>query len=320
MNLRLIDFPEPATLDDYELAIQHVIRLLNKQTGLIAVLQFGNVSAPGISDIDLLAVFQNHASCQINPLEILNERYRKLFTHNVDAITENHLNDFFTFTLLDRFRIIAGDLKWKQKLPEGDDLKMLKRQIAAEYLVANYIDLAMQHAYRVIRVRNLLQHLKGLKSDFEYIDIKNPLLDACIDELIDWRNNWFNNAQPSNKQLSQWFCNFYLNFKEFTEQFISDHPLYLPANSRIKLSSRIQWRPSDHLSAVRTGIRLPSRWIRNKVFYKRNQRLNSWKLFIPSVSHTRHELLRTRYAFFESLHASNKVSFPYFHTFSTGIT
>ncbi|MBI4682548.1 MAG: hypothetical protein HY757_05530 [Nitrospirae bacterium] len=56
---RLINIPERYGLSDYDKAVESFIEHYRKHQDIIAIYQFGNVSAPGISDLDFIVVLRD---------------------------------------------------------------------------------------------------------------------------------------------------------------------------------------------------------------------------------------------------------------------
>src|SRR5262245_31266401 len=98
MRLKFIDVPQPADRQDYEDAIETISGNLVKTGSVRCVIRFGNITTPGISDIDLMAVFKDDSFCPDDPLNALPYKQRKLFTHNVDAVPEKYFYDLVKYS------------------------------------------------------------------------------------------------------------------------------------------------------------------------------------------------------------------------------
>lgn len=98
---RYIERPDIADADWYEEALEIISSYLIQQPGVKAVYRFGNITIPGISDLDILVVFDKSATCQLNGFELLSERHHRLFTHGIMAIREDQFYANMKYTDLE---------------------------------------------------------------------------------------------------------------------------------------------------------------------------------------------------------------------------
>ena len=109
MPFRLINRPEAIPREDYQAAADFIVSQSGSIPGLKSIYRFGNITAPGISDLDLLFVFEDQASCQLNGFENLPLKFRKVFTHGIMALSESHFNKNHRLTLWSQHQLIAGE-------------------------------------------------------------------------------------------------------------------------------------------------------------------------------------------------------------------
>ena len=155
MSFTFINNPSPAKREEYDSAVNAVVQQLQNAEGLLAIYRFGNISSPGISDIDLLAVFENDVRCEMSGFEQMPPHLQKLFTHGVMALSKKHFRGRKQYTLWTDDHLVWGNaIDTSQTLsPSGEEITILKRQIAIEYLLINYIDLMIQSRYKIINIR-----------------------------------------------------------------------------------------------------------------------------------------------------------------------
>src|SRR3989338_4883934 len=55
------DYPRKKSIDDYEEVYEKIRSICARNPGVLSVYTFGQVSVPGISDIDLIFVLKDHA-------------------------------------------------------------------------------------------------------------------------------------------------------------------------------------------------------------------------------------------------------------------
>ncbi len=320
MNLKFIDAPQPAAKQDYEDAVDFISGNLKKSKNIISIIRFGNFTTPGISDIDLMVVFKNNSFCNEQPFLDLPVQQRRLFTHGVDSITENHFINLYKFSLLPNMKVIYGNKELPDPYRHSHvELTALRKQIALEYLFTNYVNLTIQLNYKTIKIRSLLQHLKGLHYDFEFLNTKPPVLYEMVAELRQWIKDWFTPKQPDNKKLAQFIETFYIHYKEFLHELFQSFPIYSGNKNAFRFSKNIQINPSSSLQHKRKGIVLPPSVFFGKKYYKLNNKLNKWTFFFPAYFLTGEKILEQRYLFFKEYKAYSKLHFPFFHSLTTGI-
>ena len=56
--MRIVDIPQKFDEDAYHIAMDRQVQALSKVEGVKSIYQIGGLSTPGISDIDLVVVFE----------------------------------------------------------------------------------------------------------------------------------------------------------------------------------------------------------------------------------------------------------------------
>jgi hypothetical protein len=228
MALRLIDLPQVRQLEEYTNCVDFVVDKINKEKGVLAIYQFGNVTTPGISDIDMLVVFSDDVRCDLDPFESFPPHFNGLFTHGIDAMSESFFRLTDHFALWQNMILMSGtQLMTVPPLMNKSDLQLLKTQTALEYLVTNYIDLIMQWTYGIFKLRAFLQHAKGLIYDLELLDIQEGVLHDKVIELRSWIKNW-HESPPSAEAMIGWLKKFKMVFSDSFQKIFSDKKLFVP--------------------------------------------------------------------------------------------
>ena len=88
--MRVIDYPRRVTIVDYENAISRMVGQLVSMPGVTTVYQIGGVSNPGISDIDLVVVFEDGQRVSSDPCRGLNKSDSYLFAHGLFGINRGN--------------------------------------------------------------------------------------------------------------------------------------------------------------------------------------------------------------------------------------
>lgn len=269
--------------------------------GVKSIFQVGGISDYGISDIDMLVIFENDINFNRNPLQSENKPVnRYLFTHRLFGTTENRVNELENFTRFGKYKILHGHAyTFATNLPEKES-EILGKQIALEYMVKAFVSLHLALAIRQVKVRNLLLHVKALKLDLELLGIGDGLLYELVNEFISMRKKWFEKT-PDTKLLQTKILQFYHAFRNLMVNLLQQFPFYLPGRSHIKISRNIElkndiaFRPSD--------IRIPSFFQKIIPQGKRESVLNrlyTFRFRLPLVSHNVPDIVQLRYDYINS--------------------
>lgn len=316
MTFFFTDIPRRVAREDYAKANELLIGHLRRLPGLISIIGFGTVSSPGISDIDLLAIFEDGHSATFNARDVLPDRYGYLVTHNIAAMSRSHYLESPRFTAWHRQESLWGDniaatynYTWS---PE--EKQALRIQTAVEFLITNYVDMTTQHTYGIIKLRSMLQHLKALKFDLEFLGIDaGPVYDK-VNELRGWIDRWFELA-PDKRSLGSWLSGFFADYERFTEAALREHPLYLPPRPVYQLSANTRLLPGPAVSRSHTGVVLPSTFgALGRRFFNLQHRLNRFVFTAPIVHSHPVPLIEERYRFFQRVRDYHRLHLGQFIT------
>jgi hypothetical protein len=306
----------------YEEATQWLVAKISVIPGVKSFYRFGNITIPGISDLDLLIVFENDEECFFTGFEGMPDKYQPLFTHGIMAVSEDHFFKNLHFTLWSDHVLLYGiDLESQKKdIKTTDELAALKIQTAIEFLVANYIDLKIQLTYRTINIRSFLQHMKGIIYDLEYLNITSgPVLNLLM-ELRHVAQNWFVQT-PSIKALDIWVNNFDKVYETFCDEIFRKYPMYLPEMNRYQISRNARIEPAERLSFVHQGLVLPSVFsIFGKKMIRLQNRFNNFHFGLPITTFAPSPIISQRFEFLKEMKTYNRKYLPGFMTLTTSIT
>jgi len=320
-TLRLIDLPQVATVTDYDRAVREITERVVAHPRFVALYQIGHVSTPGISDLDLIVVFADDATCTENLRSGLAAKSRYLFAHDLWASSAADFNEALRFALFHNYRLVAGRECIAERAPiSDDDLKVLRRQIALEYLLRIFISLTVERTYGLLKVRNLLLHAKALLFDCEYLSIKNgPLIDA-IQKMLTWRNSWFS-AMPTGSVLSDAAATLHSAIEQTLAAALQSGPLFLPVRDTYQLSRAIELRQGTRLVCDHKGIVFPN-WLMAFLpkVAKLQNRFNRFTFFLPIETQSLPPIIREKFQFEASHRERNRLAFPSFMPLSNGIS
>ena len=323
MSFTFINPPFSATRSEYDQAIAAVVQQLQSAEGLLAIYRFGNITSPGISDIDLLAVFENETRCEMSGFEKLPTHLRKLFTHGVMALSKKHFLERNQFTIWSEDHLVWGNTikSDSDELPSQDELIILKRQIAIEYLLINYIDLRIQTRYQILNLRSSLQHFKGVVYDLDFLSIGDHPLRENLLIIKKWYAEWFTNP-PSKKEIEKWMANYTDLLIPFLNAVLKQEPLYLPEKNIYQLAKNITLSRGNDLCVEHNGFLFPSviAALLEKKYVKFLNKINSFH-FEAAITHTTdHPVLINRMAYLKEMVQYNAAYLPNFMPISTMIS
>ena len=314
MGMRFINYPHYMSFGDYEHTIKRMVTRLCEEEGVVSIYQIGNVGAPGISDIDLLVIFENDAVSTLDPLNGLSKEERYLFTHSLFGISRSHFYEVQPYTFLHNYNLLWGEALevGRNTLPD-EDASRLKRHIALEFLLASYFSRSVETVYGVVSVRNLLLSTHALRYDMEFLNVTTGTLYDLIVELIEWRTTWFEKTVGS-AQLHTWYEAFYAELSLFLETHFKEEPFFLPAWTHSRYARHISLEGTDQLGFIHQGM-VPPRLLGSfgKKYVRFLNRFNQFRFGIPLTNQADHDVLD---GFFTSLRDVNQYNAKKLRKFS----
>jgi predicted nucleotidyltransferase len=320
-HYRIINRPIAASLEDYQQVFDIIYNELHKSNTIKCIGTFGNINKPGISDIDIIVIFKSGTSYNKNLLSLLPEKLKHLFTHGVMALNEDHYYQNSKYTLWDNFKLFSGELPSKQNNDiDTSSIQAIKSQTALEFMISNYIDLKIQKSYGIIKLRDLLQHTKGLKYDLIYLNIKESKLTNYIDDVQSWISNWFYQI-PNDLEIKRWFNQFESDYEEILNNILLNHKLYLPKMNTYNYSKNNKFQYGEKLNFYRSGILMPnfSSLLPDKKYIRLQNRLNKFTFEFPFETENTPQILKERIRFFSEMKEYNNVNYPKFASLITGL-
>lgn len=316
----LTDFPRFFPVSVYDLAIKRMVGKLQKQNGVVSIFQIGSINSPGISDIDMLVVFEDATECNLNPLEDLSKIERYLFSHSLYGTSEAHFQEVQRYTFFHNYNLL-----WGNQLPVGrsdlscEEIRTLKAQIALEYLLQMYISITIRLTYGIFRIVGLLRHVNALRYDLQFLNVSSGKLFDLIETLISWRDNWFKN-KPTTQMLKIWIDDFYKELSEFLREILNATKFYLPRWANLRIARNIMLVPSEHFGYVHKGIILPCflGWLGRK-YFNIQHRFNGFKFHVPITSQAIPGITEERLEFLKQMKDKNSIELPHFMSTTTSL-
>jgi hypothetical protein len=283
MKFHFNDYPYYVPEKTYEIAIQDMTQKLMRQEEIVSIFQMGSILHPGISDIDMLVVFQKNGEFQyLNPLNGLTKTERYLFLHPLLGVSRTDFMEAQQFTFYRNWHLLYGE----KLIVEGNDLpaediKCIQIQTALEYLLWNYISLTIKIKYGVFSVRAMLLNMKAMVYDLHLLGVSSGKLYQLLQTLIAWRNNWFN-IPPNIKHLSDWILECHQELHLFLMSSLEIEKFYIPPWGTLQITKNATLVPSSHFYCTHRGIILPVVFeCLGKKYLKIQRHLNHFFFYLP---------------------------------------
>ena len=312
-RIELYDRPGYVKAAEYERCVMQFTREMAKQAGVVAIYQLGGVGAPGISDLDMLLVFADGVPCAVDPLRHLDDVGRYVFTHGVFAVARRHFEETRALTLVHGYRLWFGtELRTRRESEPDAEPAELRRQVAVEYLLANYLARNVEAVYGLVSVRGLLLWGHALRYDLALLGIDRGRLAELVEELIDWRGHWFEKPVPA-ASIVRWFHAAVAALHATLSELLDVQRLALPIGTPFAYARHIRLRPSHRLAVHHRGVRLPLHpdFMRRRSF-RLQHRLNRFVFDVPWEVPRSGSLPARRFDRLQSMARERRMLYPRF--------
>lgn len=318
--MKLTAFPRPMPIERYEPAIARMVERLCAQDGVRAVYQVGGIRSPGISDVDLLVVFADDANCRFNPLHGLDADESYLFPHAQFGLTERHFRRASRYGFFHDYQLRAGGPIASLDAPlTGDEARLVRQQSGLEYLVKMFINISIERAYGIVRIRNLLLMARALLYDLEDLGVKSGPVVDLVQQVIDWRTRWFV-SRPSDADLERWFEAFAAELGVLIRSLCPPHSLCVPADASLRISANVEIVAGAPVRVEHRGIVLPSALgDLGRKYFNIQHRFNRFTAYVPLERAAIPPILRARHALVAEMTAHNRQHLPHFMPVSTAL-
>jgi hypothetical protein len=203
---QLTDHPTMIPASEYGEAVEELAQRAKNTEGFLSLYSIGGVSAPGISDLDVVLVLEDGFSVRedLRPTTAVG---RQLFIHSLYGTSRSLFLEAQSYTCYAPYRLKCGQdlLAGHPALALDTDIR---RQIAREYLLRLTIGLKLQHLQRMLRVRSILLNANGIGSDLEVLTPGNTPALQLLGELQVLRRSWFEKQTPPESAFVDWFGRF----------------------------------------------------------------------------------------------------------------
>lgn len=304
---RYINIPKYLGRYEYFNALDKIINLHKIQDNVTSIYQIGSIATPGISDIDILIILKDGRIFDFNPKSEFTSTETYLLGHNLLGISKSHFEKISNYIFWHNIKHLWGEEigQEKSRLNEKES-NAIKKQIALEFLLKNYMDLSVQLKYGIINLRTTLQQIKALRYDFEFIDLSSGKLYEMVNQINLRIKNWFENPIELST-FNDWLDEFYDELTKALNNFLQNKSLYIPDWGNFKYSRNIILSRGDSLGYEFSGISFPKFLLGiNKRTFNLNTRLNSFLFCFPFTNIADDKILEKRFEFYKEIKRYSK--------------
>lgn len=322
-KLTFIDYPKFVPRAEYDKAIDKMVEKLKRIPGIVSLYQIGSINDPGISDIDLVAVFEDKISCNIDPRDNLSRIEKYLFIHNLFGLSSPYFNKSQKYSLFHGYNLLYGrDLRNNKMSISAEEKKILQQQIALEYLIKMYQTLSIQITYKIIKLRSILLEVKALQYDLEFLNIKDEKLVELINEFINMRTKWFSEKYDE-KFLENIIFDLYKELENFLRnKLISENEGFFFEIAQEYYSSRnVSFIIRRNFGFEHSGFTLPRFPVKlfGARYFNLNSRFNKFIFFLPIINVNMKKILKKKLVFERKSSEYNLKYFSFFSPLKTSL-
>lgn len=318
-----IDYPKFIPLEEYDNAIDMMVQKMKNIPGVISICQVGGINDPGISDIDLVVIFEKSSKLFQDPRSGLNKKMKYLFSHNLFGMPLDLFDRSKEFSFFTNFKNIWGKkLEFPSSLFSKDAL-LLKNQIAIEYIIKFFVTLTVQLTYGIVKLRPLLLETKALELDLEILNKKKSKLSTHVKSVHIIRKNWFGtNSNP--EFLKEWLLSLYAELELLIKDLFENmgYKYYLEKGDRFLSSKNVVMRRGKSIGFHHKGTVLPGgifAKLGKKRYFNLNNRFNNFEFFLPLADMRGSNVFEERAELNSLCLEYNRVNIPYFSPLISGV-
>lgn len=246
------DLPRFVAPEVYEQTVADIAAALRSNHDLVSLYRIGSVASPGISDIDMVAVFRDGAGNGHDARRGIGETGRYLFVHSLYGASQSDFLRAQPYSFFSPYQLVFGKELLQGNVTAADPLVRL--QVAFEYLSKLFINYALQDAYGLLRIRSLLLHGKGAAIDLGYLSPNDHEWKYWIDPVMEWRKQWFTKP-PSASEMTVWLKGFLRFLENFLHGQLARNHFYLPADKEFRLGRNLIVKRGERYTCTARGIR-----------------------------------------------------------------
>ncbi|RCT55354.1 hypothetical protein [Winogradskyella sp. KYW1333] len=318
MGLKFIDFPTFIEADKYDILKAKIVSDLKSKDVIKSIYQMGSVREPGISDLDIICVFKNGSSLDLDYRSTLSENEKAILTHGLFGIEKRFFAQSMNYGLVSNLNLLHGEnLNYQNQDSQIDHA--IKIQIAFEYLVKMFISLDVQVTLGIIKLRSFLLEARAIFFDLELLGVKEGKLYDCVETVIAYRKAWFEKDFDVST-LSELILLFHKELGDFLKSECNAKNFYLPVPD-VKLPLNYRILMAQKFYVKHKGIVLPNLLsFLGRKYINLQTRFNTFTYHIPFDLPKNDSAVEMRFKFYENLVKVNTSSYRHFIPLTTSLS
>jgi hypothetical protein len=179
-------------------------------------------------------------------------------------------------------RLYGTTWSWQEGSRDPAVAMALKEQSAMEFLVKNLLDVYVQFEYRVVKVRALLQHVKGLHLDLSLLQIMDSSLNTLTDRTLALIDDWFQvrDVEPCVVEL---ITELLPALRDAVDETMRRLHLYSPSEGPLYVAGNMIIDSGSSVALRHRGVRIPPLpgLVEGRRHFNAQHRVNRFRLGIP---------------------------------------
>ncbi|MBT6052777.1 MAG: hypothetical protein HOG49_38750 [Candidatus Scalindua sp.] len=182
--------------DDYNRVINDYIDAVTSNPAVNAIYKMGNISDPGISDLDLIVVVKDcRDSKNIHKLSINNsvksDLFNKVFLHDIFLCDTSVIREIRYTSLCDNLELLFGD---EQKIMDVGEKELgpLSLQIIFDFISSRLVQFKQYLSAGSIGIRGTLVRVSSIRHSYNLLKnlgVHDKETESFISQVIEMRKN-----------------------------------------------------------------------------------------------------------------------------------
>jgi hypothetical protein len=154
-------------------------------------------------------------------------------------------------------------------------------QTALDFLAKNVFDLYVQLSYGVVKVRVLLQHLKGIRLDLDILGLDDERGATLMERAISLADSWFERSDGE-ERVAERAIDAFPVLRDALVGAMKRRVLYAPTEGPMLFAPNMTLEAGCALALARRGVSLPRvPGLRERRYFNAHHRLNKFRFTLP---------------------------------------
>lgn len=193
-----INLPELKSLNDYDVVRNSIVTIFSEVSNISGVVEYGTVTAPGVSDLDLMLLVNDHSKIPtniINKVRLLPEINELIGAGTILTLPTGLFKNIRSVDNFGKFQFLLGDVI---HTPEQTNKKkkLISSVALFDWLPERLMRVHKLYTSSKVNVIDALCLLHSLNYSFDNLyfvaEFKHPALAEYRHNLDELRKNWYN--------------------------------------------------------------------------------------------------------------------------------